>query len=270
MIKYLLLSFFIITASFNLFAQSGKDSLSILKNQLESFNYKGVIESADKMIEHKEKLSKSSLIEIYRMKGIAEFSLSDLESAKATFLSLLAIDTSYILDSSNTSPKIIAYFNQTKQNYLAGLAAVPKPGIIIKTDTVVIHDGTSSAYLKQALIRSLIFPGLGHFYLNQSLKGITFTSLTVISLTSMIYYITDSNKRQKDYLNSSDNTIIQSKYNQYNTSYKMRNISILTLAAVWLYSQIDLLFFSNSTIPDVSGNYSLSANKAQLNFHFAL
>ncbi len=38
---------------------------------------------------------------------------------------------------------------------------------------------------------------------------------------------------------------ILTKYNSYNSAFHKRNFSILALAAVWLYTQIDLLFISN-------------------------
>lgn len=270
MIKYLLLILiYIFLISFNLSAQIRQDSISVLKNELESFKYTDVIKHADLMILHKEELSKATLIEVYRMKAIAQFSLSDEEGAKTTFTNILNIDTTYILDSSNTSPKIITYFNQLKRNYLAGLSR-QKQYLEAKTDTVIIQDERSSVMLRQAVIRSVIFPGLGHFYLNQNLKGITLSSLTVITLSSMIYYIIDSNSKQKDYLNARDNITIQTMYNKYNTSYKLRNISIISLAAVWLYSQIDILFFSSNNLLNVSGTVSYPSNRMQMSFQFAL
>ena len=269
MIKYLLAFLFFIISSTSLLAQQGKDSISVLKNELESFNYAKVITHADRLILHKEILSKATLIEIYRMKATAQFSLSDLEGADTTFNDLLSIDTTYVLDSSNTSPKIITFFNQLKQNYLSALAQ-KKQEITIKPDTVFVMDESSFYRLKQAVIRSVIFPGLGHIYLNQNLKGITLTSLTAVTLSSMIYFIIDSNKKQSIYLNAHDDIAVQSNYNDYNSSYKFRNYSIIAFAAVWLYSQIDLLFFSNINLSFFSGSVSPSSGSLQIGFIFTL
>ena len=46
-------------------------------------------------------------------------------------------------------------------------------------------------------------------------------------------------------MNESNKLLIQQKYDDYNKSYKIRNVLIISYAVVWLYSQIDLLFFSN-------------------------
>jgi hypothetical protein len=62
----------------------------------------------------------------------------------------------------------------------------------------------------------------------------------------MLYFIVDANEKEKAYLSETNSVLIQSNYDKYNKSYKIRNTLIATYAAIWLYSQIDLLFFSNS------------------------
>ena len=269
MIKYLPLILLCILLTPGLFAQEKQDSVAVLKNELESFNYSGAIKLADYIILHKESISRETLIEVYRMKAIAQYSQQNTDGAKLSFYNILDMDSSYALDSSNTSPKIIVFFNQLKQTYLTDLSH-QKQIYKIKTDTVIIHDESSSAILKQAVIRSVIFPGFGHFYLNQDIKGITLSSLTAITLSSMIYFIIDSNKKQKAYLDATDGLDIQTKYNEYNTSYKLRNISIFSLAAVWLYSQIDILFFSGNTLPKISSTVIGPDNRIQVAFRFNL
>jgi hypothetical protein len=75
------------------------------------------------------------------------------------------------------------------------------------------------------------------------------TSVGAVSLGAAIYYAVDSNTKEKKYLDETDPALIPSLYSKYNTSYKLRNFSLLSFAAVWLYSQIDLLFFSEDTLP---------------------
>jgi hypothetical protein len=258
-----------ISFDINLFAQDANHSISLLKNELESFRYKNVIEHADSIILHSDILSRPTLIEIYRMKATAQFSLSDIEGTKITFLNILNIDTTHTLDPSNTSPKIITFFNQVRHDYLAELS-MQKRTLKVKPDTVVIHDVTASLLLKQAAIRSILFPGLGHFYLDQNIKGIALSSLSAVALSSTIYFIIESNNKQKDYLNARDPLLIQTKYNEYNTSYKLRNISIFALAAVWIYTQIDLLFLSGNTLPVLSATGSYQSNYLHMNFQIAL
>jgi TM2 domain-containing membrane protein YozV len=268
MLKYSIFILFYILFSLDIFAQDIGDSISVLKNELESFKYSQVIDNANFMILNNKGLPNAALVEIYRLKATAQFSLSDIEGAKATFINIFELDTNYTLDSSNTSPKIINYFNGLKHNYLIELSR-QKQNLKIKTDTVFIQEGNSYLSLKQAVIRSMIFPGLGHFYLGQNIKGIILSSLTVITLSSMLYFIIDSNNKESNYLNAEDNVIIQSRYNEYNTSYKLRNISIFSVAAVWLYSQVDLLFFSSNSPGLLTGSVSNPTGGMQLTFNFA-
>ena len=97
--------------------------------------------------------------------------------------------------------------------------------------------------LKNAMIRSFILPGLGHIYLGKTGKGLVLTTLSAVSIGGMIYFIIDSNKKEDDYLNTSDPKTISTNFDAYNSSYKLRNAFIISSVVIWLYSQIDLLFF---------------------------
>lgn len=239
-------------------AQQKGGAISILKGELESFQYSKVIMDADSIIKSGTKLSEKERVDINKMKGVAQFSLSDMVGAKLSFINILKIDNTFEFDSTDTSPKIIAFFNQVKNDYMQ---IYRSPNEIVKVDTVyvpkIIKDESSSEVIKQALIRSVIVPGLGHLYLNEGLKGAILTSLSVLTLGSSIYFIIDSNKKEDQYLNATDPAIIQSAYNKYNTSYKMKNISLISFAAIWIYSQIDILFFSGRDLLD---NSSLQIN----------
>jgi hypothetical protein len=41
------------------------------------------------------------------------------------------------------------------------------------------------------------------------------------------------------------------KYNDYNFSYRMRNLAFISFAALWIYSQLDLLFFIEKDQPGI-------------------
>jgi TM2 domain-containing membrane protein YozV len=127
----------------------------------------------------------------------------------------------------------------------------------------------TSTGIKPVIIRSLIFPGWGQLYNNNKLKGWILTSLGAITISSAVYFIIDSNNKQKKYLNDVNLSTIQNNYNEYNTSYKLKNISIISFIAVWVYSQIDILFFSqNNSLPltQLKTNFM---NQFQLNFSFS-
>ena len=269
MIKYKIVFFLFVFFSALTLAQESQGSIVVLKKQLESFQYNQVINSANELIKNKQKISDKDLIEVYKLKAIAQYSLQNDKGAKESFFNILKIDTTFTLDAATTSPKIISFFDQVKIDYLQVFES-EKPVVKTKTDTVyipkVIHSEQSTSELKQAAIRSVILPGWGHLYFGDNLKGTILTSLSLITLGSSIYFIIDSNKKERLYLNAIDPLAIQQRYNDYNRSYKLKNISVISFAAVWLYSQIDLLFLSGKNPLNISNEEFFNTNQTQLNF----
>jgi hypothetical protein len=254
MLKFLLIIFIF---SFSIvFAQQTTDSLKTIRKYFESFEYSKVINEANKLLEKKGSIKENEVIEIYRMKGISLFSMNKDDSAKSSFVNILSIDPGYQLDTNKTSPKIVTFFNQIKKNYVVK-ANQPKQNVIVKTDTLYIPryyvDITAEKELRLSIAKSMIFPGWGHFAMGYKDKGLLFSSLTVLALTSTIYFIMDANKKKKDYYAETDVTKILSKYNDYNQAYLKENISIVALALIWAYTQFDLLFISSETNPPIYG-----------------
>lgn len=241
-----------------LFAQEQNDSLSALKKNFESFNFKEVIKLSNDLLLQRDSLPINDVKEIYRMKAISHFSLNQSDSSKNSFIEILKIDSSFNLDSSKTSPKIISFFRDIKADYINIITKRPSEPKI-KIDTVYIpqyiQNVESEIQLKNSLARSLILPGWGHFYQGYTAKGWIFTTLTIAALGSTIYYIIDTQKKEDKYLEQVTPDEIRSKYHDYNLSYYRRNISIICLAAVWLYSQIDLLFISNDDDSNINTVY---------------
>ncbi|HUX61666.1 MAG TPA: hypothetical protein VMV32_10180 [Ignavibacteriaceae bacterium] len=258
-----------------LFAQQNSGPISVLKSKFESFDYNEAISYADSLLTDKSIFSNSEQVQIYLVKGVSQFSLLNYNGAENSFNNILKINPNYILDSASVSPKIISFFNNLKSDFEKKLA-IKNESVSIKTDTVylpkIINKVEPTNDLKQAILRSVIFPGLGHFYLNENTKGWILTSLSAITLASSIYFIIDSNKKEKNYLNETNPGLIQQKYNSYNSSYKIKNVSIISFVAVWLYSQIDILFFphhfysNDKTISLTPSLFSQFASNLQLNF----
>ena len=258
-----------------LFAQQNSGPISVLKSKFESFDYNEAISYADSLLTHKSIFSSEEQVQIYLVKGVSQFSLLNYNGAENSFNNILKINPNYILDSASVSPKIISFFNNLKSDFEKKLA-IKNESVSIKTDTVylpkIINKVEPTNDLKQAILRSVIFPGLGHFYLNENTKGWILTSLSAITLASSIYFIIDSNKKEKNYLNETNPGLIQQKYNSYNSSYKIKNVSIISFVAVWLYSQIDILFFphhfysNDKTISLTPSLFSQFASNLQLNF----
>jgi hypothetical protein len=251
------LSVIIFILSINATFAQQEDSLKTLHEYFESFEYSKVINESNRLLEFEDNLKKNDIIEIYRMKGISHFSINEDDSAKNCFINILKINLDYQLDTNKTSPKIVAFFNQIKKNYIVK-ASQPTQSVIIKTDTLYMPryyiDITAEKELRLSLAKSMIFPGWGHFAMGYKDKGLLFSSLTVLALTSTVYFIVDANKKKKTYYSETDVTKILSEYDDYNQAYLKENISIASLVLIWAYTQFDLLFISSETNPPFYSN----------------
>ena len=246
--KRKLLSLFILSILIcaNINAQNKSNPLGTLKQKFENFNYAATISLADSILRYNATLKDSMLIEIYRMKGISEFALQEDQAAMKSFLSILKINNDYQLDSAKTSPKIISFYNGIRQNYL--LEYHQRKERVSAEDSLYADkirklSEKNMTNLKNAMMRSFLLPGLGHIYLGQTGKGLVLTTLSTVSISGMIYFIIDSNKKEDDYLNATNPQAIANNFDTYNSSYKLRNAFIISSVVIWLYSQIDLLFF---------------------------
>jgi hypothetical protein len=252
--KYLLTLTFILTFTLSSLPQDNREVLQNLSRIFINFEYSEVIKAANQLLIDKSRFSNYDLAEIYRMKGIAHFSKGEDRSARYSFIEILKFDTSYALDPSTNSPKIISFFDDVKEEYLSGIRQVQEPLTIIKYDTVYIPinviDTESEYTLKQALIRSIFLPGSGHLYKKSDLKSWLLTSFSAASIGMGIYYSIDTNKKEKLYLEEMDKNKIADKYSDYNFSYRMRNFAFISFAALWIYSQLDLLFFGDERNKD--------------------
>lgn len=241
---------------------SAQDSLSSMKRKFDQFKYVDVIAMANKLLLMKAPFSKEDILDIYKLKGISHYSLSEDDAAKKSFIEILRIDTAYTLDSTKISPKIISFYSQVKQNYIQQQKEI-EANTVVRIDTVYIpkveYDVEHENNLKGAIGRSLIIPGWGQLYLESSFKSILLTVLGSASLASTVYYFIKTEDKEQAYLVETDPKMIESRYNEYNNSYMKRNISLITFGVLWVYSQLDLLFLTDDeTVNTVLQNSALN------------
>ena len=221
--------------------------LNKLQSYYESFQYQSVIAKADSLLNNNLQINEDYLTKINTLKAASHFSLGEQRESRKAFVEILKINKDYQLDSIIYSPKLLSYFNFVKEDFI-DITETTKN--IDRPDTASIND---SATLKErqnimmsAIAESILLPGLGHLKINNPTKGWLLTAAGSAALGSMIYFIFDTYTKEKNYLKEKNEMFIQSKYDDYNTSYKIRNSLIITYAAIWLYTQIDLLFFTDN------------------------
>jgi len=269
MIKnYFLIIFFFAGISFS-YAQ--EVTFDKVKQQYEKFEYDNVIKYSNQLIE-KGNLNDSLLIEIHLMRANIFYSIGADSSTRKSFENILRIKKNYIPDPDITSPKLISIFNEVKSDYLR-----KNPDIVQQLDSTNRKQPANFVDRnpqRSAVIKNILLPGLGQLQNGNSAKGWINTAASVLNLGAMIYFTFDANKKQNDYLNETNKNLIQGKYDEYNKSFKLRNAFIISYAALWLYSQIDFLFFSENQqhLDDsrLSSYFDLnsSVSEFKLNFKF--
>jgi hypothetical protein len=105
-------------------------------------------------------------------------------------------------------------------------------------------------------------------YQGSSLKAWTLTGLSAAAIGSIIYFSIDANKKEELYSKETDPGLIEYRYDNYNRAYQLRNISIAAFAGIWLYSQIDLLFFSDLFEVNIKESEVLGKNQFEINFTY--
>ena len=269
--------FFFISTFSVLIAQTNKE-LDALQNEYESFNYATVISKARDLLLDKERFTDETIIEISTLKAASHYAMGESENTRKTFIEILKLNENFELSNISYSPKLVDFFHEVKAEFLDVLKVNEEKYIQQKEVQPTVIDQTQLLTNERntALAKSILLPGWGHLSLGDETKGWILTSAGVAALGSMIYFIVDANKKENDYLSEINSAQIQIKYDEYNKSYKIRNVLIATYAAIWIYSQIDILFFSNQLGSEkisahVSDNLQLAnQNKITLSFKFPL
>ena len=222
-----------------IYAAAAPDNNKILADidqSYKSFNYDEVIILCQKALQDSSVTNQVTLAVIYRFMGLSYYALGEMGPSYNKFYLLLKLNPQYQLDPAVTPPKILRFFDEIKasmnQMHSNNVSAIP--------DTVFIPTGPD----KTSIIYSFILPGSGHIREGYQTKGWILTTAALVTLGSSVYYIIETNKREKDYLNAVDKDIIEQEYQKYNDAYRLRNLSLGLFAGIWLYSQIDLLLIS--------------------------
>lgn len=252
MLRYITINLtLILVFQFEALSQTQISYEFLLRQKFEEFDYHSVINISDSILTVDKKLTRSDSITILYYKALSLFHIWDIKNCELTFERILSIDQNFQLDTINVSPKIVSYFNEIKNRYISYKINERKDqSKNIDTLLILEREKLVNRFIiyQNAIKRNLILPGSGNLYLNNKGKGYFTIGLYSASLLSSFYFYFDTKTKEKDYLNELNPDLIQSKYSRYNTSYKLRNISLLTSFLIYLYSQVDILFLNEKVI----------------------
>ncbi len=268
MTRKLLFGIISLSISVSVFAQT----LGDVRSNFESFEYRKVIELSNNILSRDTSLAPEDRIDLLTMKGVSFYSVADTDSSRAAFIDLLKLSPEHELDPVRISPKIISFYNSVKSEFEEISEAVTNPSVPEELpEQITLFN--NQLYTK-SIVRSIMIPGLGHLYADNSIKNWILTGVSTANLGAMVFYIIETNNREKKYLNETNVSNIGRKYDSYNEAYRIRNILIGTYAALWLYSQIDLLFNSEDLFvyriqPGLSIRPSNGSTQFCLDFRFS-
>ncbi len=230
------LSFTVIISTVS--ASQNNEILSKINQAYKAFDYNNVINICQKSLQDSSAITQDLLVEIYRYMGLSYYALDEMGPSYRKFYQLLELQPQYQLDLSTTPPKIQRFFNEIKTN----MDQSGQQTTITTTDTIYQYMGPE----KKSIIYSFILPGSGHLREGFTTKGWILTGAALATLGSSVYFIVETNRLEKEYLNTVNKDLIEQKYQDYNDAYRWRNISLGLYAGIWLYSQIDLLLISTN------------------------
>ncbi|MFA7287810.1 MAG: hypothetical protein WC055_02920 [Melioribacteraceae bacterium] len=250
--------YFIVLFLFSITCMAQVASLENLRTQFESFEYEKVIRTANDLLASAE-ISDSQKVEIYEILAVSYYSINNENAAKESFAEILKLRSNYTPSPLKMSPVIIPLFEDVKKNF------------IIANRIDELHQGAESQkpvikYIDNStnIFKNLVLPGWGHLGVGNTAKSIIYSGLSLVNIGLIVYYANDTNKKQNAYLNESNRLLIETKYNEYNNSFKSRNLYIISYAVIWAVSQLDLLIFSDNQI--IEQPISLGIEKESVRF----
>lgn len=270
--QFCLILFLIFSSS--LFSQTQNKIGDFLKSKFENFEYEQVIASADSILNWNSNLTREDSIQIFYFKAISSFHLWDINQSEENFRLLIALDRNFELDSNEVSPKIISFFNQIKKKedeieirksqLNTENSSQVNPNLDRLQKNIVIY--------RESILKNLLLPGWGYIKTGEKTKGYLLASSFSLSIISSVFFSYLTSEREKEYLSEVIPERITEKYSSYNTAYKLRNISFLTLGLIYLYAQIDFLvnhpIFQFSAPSEI--NFNAKTNSINLKFKFPL
>lgn len=233
----------------NLIFPQQRKMFNEIKKLYQSFEYQAVVNLSNELLKNADSLDAKEIEEIYVMKAVSHYALAEESAARISFINILKLNEKAQLDSDKVSPKILALFNEAREEYFQSITNTKeKSQIAEKTDNL-----SNEMLLKMksdliyGMIENIFLPGLGQLSNEKEIKGWSILFLSSLALSSSIYFIFDTNSKEKTYLSQIDPILIKDSYTSYNNSYKLRNISLIAYGLIWLYSQLDYFIFDSNS-----------------------
>jgi len=229
-------------------SQSQQSSYDQLLRAYQQLDYQTAKLLGQKIISDYPAHSLFQLVETHKILGVIAYTEGDLGAAKSQFESAFSIDSNAQLDSVFVSPKIIHFFNEHRLRFRQNIRTKPSDATQ-PPRYILIRDPRPAAAL-----RSLVLPGWGQLYKQETRKGYRLAGAAGVSMigTGVLHIL--QNNAHDAYLDATDPNDIESRYDRYNSLFKWRNGLALCTASIWLYAFFDALIVHSDpgALPDIS------------------
>ncbi len=241
--------FLIISTFFTIIghAQSTDSLMRQAKLAYQNFEFENAIRASQEALPLTQQ-DKAVYLDFLSLIGISYYNLWKDDSSKVYFARIFEADSTYRLDSTNVSPKIVSFFNEQLNLYLLKKKSA---SMVFRRPTEVLPGAEIQSAVtplqvpqinKMAYLHSTLFPGLGQLTQGSDTKGWAFISTGFLSLASSIYFIFDTNSKAKKYHSANSQSDIDKAYSQYNTAYQLRNASVSIYVGTWIVNLYDIFF----------------------------
>jgi len=147
------------------------------------------------------------------------------------FVAILRIDSAFALHPTLTSPKILAVFDQAKQQFRSLKRSEPTTSPVGPLSQV-----------RSPSFRTVLFPGWEQIHQGRDTKGYVLLAAGIVSLGSTLYLDIERRRTEDEYHAADTPELAATRYDRYNRYYRAEYYSLAAFLVVYLYSQFDAFF----------------------------
>jgi hypothetical protein len=215
----------------------------------EALDFDLAIARADSIIESETGYTPDELVEVHTIAALVHIARNQPSAARPHFVSALSIDPDLELNPANASPQALELFQSVRSDLQSG-RALESPSAI---RYLRVYDPRPAA-----AYRSMLVPGWGQIYKGQRTRGYVLMGLWASTAAGTITAHIVRHDREQAYLDETEPSQVQSRYDDFNRWHRIRNNLAIAAAATWVVSYLDALLFEGPERPKYGSSLGLS------------
>jgi|GEM_PF-1948651 len=226
------------TASAQNQEEKAPTTIEDIRQAYQQLEYARTVEMTERYLQAHPRIPKEALLRILQYRAFSQVALGNEEEARNTLRSILVSEPDFRLDRQIASPKVVQLFESLKTETLNGEADSEfVPSVVIAEDVQAT-----------AMLRSVVFPGLGQTYLRKK-RGFAYIGIAATSLGLTVYSAVRVPRLHDRYLQATSPSIIEDRYDQFNRWYQVLNSAAVIYGITWGIALADLVVFRDTNSP---------------------